>query len=1429
MGKNANEKMKYYNLTIPQENIWVMEQLNENTDINQIYGTLFINQKMDLEILKKAINRMIENNDALRIRVLEENTKPLQYIADYEYEDIPVYFVEDDADTTIDEIIHAVGLEHMNILNHKLYDFRIIACPNSVYLCVKMHHLIADAWSMAQLFVEHLGYFYEQVQTNKISEKKPSYLTYIEKNETYKKSEKYEKDKKFWEKYVKHLTCKNEFEIPKNKKSTRVEKSIETTLYNKIANFCKENNMTEYSFFLGILSTYFSKLFSNENLVLGTPFLNRKKADKELDMMGMFVATLPLHIKATPDSNFVELCKQITSTNMACFKHSSFPYHEIQKEYENFSGEHTNLYEIVFSYQMNNLEENFDNEIYKNTWYANHTQANPLFISYMNHFGEHQLCYDYMLAIFDEKEIDLLHERLVTVMKQVLKNSNVLLKDVSILSETDINLLKQFNDTGDFVSTTDTIVSRFEKIANKNKSKVALKYNDTKITYGELNRKANCVANSILKKKIKKGSAISIIFDKKPEMFISMLGIMKAGCYYVAILPEEEQSRAEFIVTNSESVLLITEKKYSTQISKSVLEEQVIFEDLLDNDFTAEPKINIKPTDLCYLIYTSGSTGVPKGVMMKHENVISLVNSVNLDEDLRFLPDDISISLLKYSFDASAIDIYTTLLNGGKLIVIPKEIELNPEKVVTLLEKEKVTRTFAVSKWLEQIQTILSAKNSVDLSHFRIFGTGGEVFKPENFKYIFEKCPNLGIYNAYGPTETTMFVTTHKLTKDNLLFNHSPIGKLIPAARGFVFGKNCTEPLPLHTKGELVIFEDDTSLKNIANGYFHLEDLSEKKFIKFRNPFTRKIVKGYRTGDLVKINHTLELEFLGREDDFVKISGGYLVSLNEVENKIQTILGDSFKTCVVSIPIRNTQHIILFVVRKNSGMNVKLEDIKNEINQKITFYMKPKKIIEIEKLPFTKNGKTDKKLLEQEAINSLNEKRELLTPTTKMEQKIYDIVKDVVNFDFSITDDFEDDLEIDSLNMTILYSKLGNYNISLQDLYTYPTVKDLAYMIKKECSSPDEISDESIQICNASNKMELETVLLTGATGFVGANFLKTLSCRESTKKIYCIVRQKLNLSSQERFEQIIHHYFDEETCQKIKSKTVVLNGDLRKENLGFDEKTYQRVFKEVQTIINTAANVKHFGKYSTLYQDNVETVNHLINICLKFNISLAHTSTLSINGYHNENVKEKFTENTLTIHQTFNKSPYLISKYEAEKRILKSIAEENLNAKIFRLGNIMPRIADGVFQVNFDQNGFLLVIHTLQKLQLITPEILEQKLYLTPVDECCNCIFEILNSDYCNTIYHIESDKKIKLSSIIDIFEERNIPFKHVTQEIFDKQLSNFYTVGAEHLYSALHLIETNYSNSITQEISSKLGFHWQPLKKDYLQNVVNIAMKIK
>lgn len=448
--------------------------------------------------------------------------------------------------------------------------------------------------------------------------------------------------------------------------------------------------------------------------------------------------------------------------------------------------------------------------------------------------------------------------------------------------------------------------------------------------------------------------------------------------------------------------------------------------------------------------------------MMKNENIISLINSMNMDVDLKYLKDDVAVSLLKHSFDASAIDIYSSLLNGGTLVLIPKEDEFNAKKVVETIRKNNVTRLFTVHKWIEQIQNVC-IENNIKLDKLRIIGTGAEVLNPKKFEKLLLNNPNLSIYNTYGPTEATMFMTKHKVTVEDIQKDYSTIGKLMPTTRAIILDKD-NKVLPINIQGELGIYQEENSAKNIAKGYLNQDKLSKEKFITLYNEISGSKCKCYKTGDIVKLNRNLELEFIGRKDDFVKVAGGYLVSLNEVEQRIKELLGENIEVSVMTSKIKNSNVLILFICKNEKSLNIKTDDIKNIIDENITFYMKPRHIIELDKIPRNKNGKIDRKELDQIANKYLKTRNKIISPQTTLEQIIYDKVKKIVKEDFSITDDFEDDLGLDSSNMTSLYISLGNDKMTIQDLYNYSTVKDLANMMNTEIVNKRENRKENIEV-----------------------------------------------------------------------------------------------------------------------------------------------------------------------------------------------------------------------------------------------------------------------------------------------------------------------------------------------------------------------------
>lgn len=1419
-------KKDVYELTNPQKNIWELEQVNEkNPSITHILSVMKLKGNLDVNILEDTLSKIIELNDSFHIKFSKKGNNLLQHFEnDISFKIEKIYLDTDDITSVIDKY------KKVKITLDNLFRFAIVSTPNFTFVVYKSHHIIADAWGMTQV-AEQIKDIYTKLSSGNDLEITPktSYYSLIEREQNYLKSQKFDIDMNFWDNYVDNLSCSKLFHNSNffDKQANRFEQVIDDVIFDKISDYCKRYKITEYAFFLGILSVYFYKIYNSNKIIFGTPFLNRQKRFKELDCTGMFISTLPLLVDVSFNDTFSDLCRAISASNLSLYKHSNFPYHKIQEMYSKKNGDNSSLYEIGFSYQINQLENQTNNQdMGECKWLFLDEQNNPITIhlSSLNH--DKWIYYDYLLSCFDEDQIKRMNNIIFHLIDEVLSGKENIVS-LNVLSSYDVNMLEQFNNTGnvDFADTVnrDTVISIFEKMVDLYPNNTAIICGNESISYKDLNSKINNIAKKLLSFGVSKNTPVALFFDKSIDMIASMFAVLKSGGCYVPILPDEDRARIEYILKDCTPLCVLTHKGYDEKLSTAF---PIINVDEIDfSDFVNNLKVEICSEDIAYIIYTSGSTGNPKGTMVSHKNICNLRYSIEHDPLLKPSCEDVSISLLKYSFDASGIDIYTSLLFGGILLLVQKEDELNPEKVIRLMEKHHVTRSFLIPKWIEHI-SIQDKLLNADLSHLRILGTGGETLKPYILQNLLEKYSNLKVLNLYGPTEATMFTTCKDVRVYEMTHNYTSIGSPIFGARLAIVNKY-GEFMPIGVEGELVIYEDDTSIKNIASGYLNLPEQTKKKFIKVYNPLLNKTVKAYETGDIAKINKNLEIEFVGRDDDVVKVNGGYLVALNEVESRIQSLLGNHFEVFPVAVPYRNTKAIVLFLVQKEGSIS--LYNIKNFINNNISFYMRPKKIIELKDFPRNSSGKINRKELQNVAIEFLEKsKNNIISPSTKTEFLLFNYIKDLIGTDdFSITDDFIDDLGIDSLSLTAIYTYLEDYNITIQDIYNNPNIKDLAYYIDNHTSTqmlPDLSNIENIKILNNVKHFDLSCVLITGVTGFLGIHLLRDLLLDENVKKIYSIIRNKINADGKSRLQKMFSYYFpnDSHLVDLAKQKIEILNGDITSFELGLDKEIYKMLQNRVTTVINSAANVKHFVKPHQIRKDNVQSVQNLIDFCGS-DISLAHISTLSIAGFKGEDTQDVvFDENTLYINQKFNHNPYLISKFEAEKEILQATDVNKLNAIIFRLGNIMPRFTDGVFQQNKSQNVFMASLKAIVDTKMVAKDFLDIELEFSPVDECSKFIMALLKNNSKQSIYHILSNKEISISNLISLLKILNC-------DILDVKLDTFLTELNKHSdeYTREYILNNNlnkYSLDITLEFLKDLNLYWSSVDISYLQKILNI-----
>ena len=1414
------EKEINYNLTTPQKTIWNTRNTFLNNPITNISGTCIINQKVDFELLEKAINKAIKENDALRIKIRIVNNEPKQYVE--EYKQIKVELIKTDK-INFEHILNekqSKPLDIEDMVRFTMYEFE----DGTGSVNIIINHLLSDAWS-ATLICSQVAENYDELLNKDVIEKNnyPSYIDFIKEEEEYINSEKYLKDKEFWEEYLNEIP--EEVASLKQKENTdildtkaeRKEVGLDRDYSIKIKKFCQENKISPYVFFLGVYSIYLSKITSQNNLIINTPILNRKNI-KEKQTVGMFVNSLPLKINLQESEAALNLFKEIAKDSLMIFRHQRYSYFEILKYLRSKDNNNLQIYDNVFSYQNATSKPTKNNLPYTSKWYfnGNITETLNIHVSDLDSTDSFNVYYDYKVSQLSEKDILNINERLIKISNQILNNKNIKLRDVSILSDKDIEDIKVLNNTGIIEQSNENINTIIETICKKYSDNIAIKCGDNKISYKKFFERINSLAALLRNRGVRENTPVAIMLDKSIEMIIAMFSIIRAGGYYIPILPEENQNRINYILSDSKPIGVITQKQYYNKIKNN----KIIDINEENADFSIINQIN-KPDDILYMIYTSGSTGNPKGTQIMHKNVCGLNNSMRSDELLRPTSEDVSMSLLKYSFDASGIDIYSSLLNGGTLLLINKENELNPQMVVKIMQEEKVTRSFLIPKWVEQI-ALEDERQGANLENLKILGTGGESLKPNNVKNLYNKYSNLKIINLYGPTETTMFTSYKVQGRNEFKNNNTTIGKPIKFSRCLLLNdNNCI--LPINSKGELVIYEDEKSIHNIANGYLNLNEITSEKFINVLNPITNKMVKAYKTGDIVRINNNFEIEYIGRKDDMVKINGSYLIAINEVENTILKLINAKYKIAVAPIPYNNTKILIGFVENVSENEVLGMEKF---INKNITFYMRPQKIIAISEFPRNYSGKIDRKKLKEIAIETVNNfKKEIVLPKTQTEQIIYNIIKKHTNVEnISIKDDYLNDLGIDSLSLASIYTDLAFYKISLQDLYTYSTIESLAKFITTGKEMKYKYNIKNLPIKNEVKSFDLRNILLTGVTGFLGIHILKELLLNNKVEKIYCIIRNKEFKTGKERLEERINYYYgkDDLLNKMIEQKVEVINGNITKKKLDLDDNLYSVLKEKITTVINSAANVRHYCKIDELLNDNLNSVKNLIDFCGN-NISLAHISTLSIAGFKNDKtIKKVFDENTFYLKQDFNNNPYLISKCLAEQEILKF---KKLNCKIFRVGNIMPRYSDGKFQLNDNQNAFMNAIKNVINIKKIPDEIMDTKVEFSPVDECALSIMKLIESNNKNKIYHIVNNKELTIKELFLMFNKLNCSVNVVPINDFMNEIDKQDQIGNQYIKE--YIIQNNindYSSNNTVEILNELNFEWSDINLNYIKNILKL-----
>lgn len=1056
MKNNKAKIVNIYKLTSMQQGMLFHSIKDSDSGVYTEQTILDIKGKLDIELFEKTFNYLIEKHEIFRTAfIYNKLEEPKQVVLSERKINVEVFelktFTEDQAERKFQEILHKDKVKGFDIEKDTLLRLNILVLSDDRYKIIwSFHHMIMDGWCISLLLKDITNIYGQLIRGEKVElGESYSYGNYIK----WMQKQNIDESLNFWKSYLDGIE-KSTVLLEANSKSddyvyAEYNVDLDKTYIEKVKSLSKRYDVTENTIFQTIWGVLLQKYNNSNDSVFGTVVSGRGvRVDNVEDMIGLFINTLPVRVSGKDDLSFIDLAKDVQNKFNNARNYEYTPLTSIQKVVE----EQTELINSLFVYEnypMNTILKELKN---KNELgfviddVKSVEQTSYGFNIIINPNKDIPVEFKYNSAIYSKEDILVIEDSLKKIMEQVTNNEEILVKDIDVVSEDMIKRIDSYMDfeTSDFNKDV-TISSVFEDVVENFAQNIAVSYKGESITYRELNERANKIARKLRELNVERNEIVGILLDKSIELPVSILGILKAGGAYMPIDINYPEDRKQYMIDDSNVRIIISEEEFIKEVNFN--KETVICSQTIKNieDGSNIENIN-KQDDMAYIIYTSGSTGKPKGTMIEHKNVIRLL--FNSDFMFNFDEKDVWTLAHSFCFDFSVWEMYGALLRGGKLVILPSEVTMDPEKFVLLLESEKVTVLNQTPLSFYGIIDEVVKTNNKNLNlKYVIFG--GEALAPRKLKPWREIYKNTHLINMYGITETTVHVTFKEILEKDIDKEVSNIGGPIPTLSIYILDKN-HKRLPFNVPGEICV-----SGYGVCRGYLNREDLTKEKFID--NPFKRNS-KLYCSGDLGRVLPNGELEYMGRIDNQIKIRG-FRVEIGEIEAKLRG--NENIKDAVVLPKVENGATSLYAYIIFNNKVNI--SEIRKGLSEELPYYMIPSYYVEIDKIPYTSNHKVDRKKLL--AIDTVIESNAVFEKALDSREKIMiEVWKSVLSKENISRNDNFFELGGDSIKAIQIISRLKKFNLNLdvKNVMQYPVLHELCSFVTEDKSfiSQKEVTGE---------------------------------------------------------------------------------------------------------------------------------------------------------------------------------------------------------------------------------------------------------------------------------------------------------------------------------------------------------------------------------
>ena len=1258
-------------LTSPQMSIWLDQALHPDQPTYNIGGYTLIEEPIQIDVFKKALQTAVNGTEGIRYHFSTTEGQPVQTLGTCPEVALPVIAFDGNESEAI-KWMQTRFLVSFDIETAPLFEYALLKIHDSRYLWFqKYHHLIADGHTVAtlSLITSRLYTAYCAGFQPDVPELIP-YREYIAQDQAYLSSEQYQLDEAYWAHRLPEMPkpsiTRSRSKVGASQPPVRLESEIPAEVWQRLHRFAKQNGSSGFKVMLAALYVYCTKTTDEVDHSFGVALANRSR--RNFKCMGMFSKAMPFRISSSRDLRLNELITTINQSFAEDLKHQRFPPEHIGRRLNILGTQQSQLYDITLNYMKFRDEIRF-NECASVYHGLSHALTSDLSIISVQGGGSRdmlKLYYDYDPRAFSAEEIYLFRDRFEYILTILPDYQDQLIGDIPVIPRAERKRLAHWNDTAESFPAS-CFHELFEARVQQSPESIALQatasdHRHEILDYASLNAKANRLAHFLIASGVGPGVQVGVALDRSPHLVAALLAVMKAGGTYVPLDPDYPRDRIRYMLDDADCSVLLSLSYLGFDDERVINLDQV--QDELEGFSFLNPANEHRLAPLsnehaAYIIYTSGSTGKPKGVVISHRSLVNFLTSICRRPGLDC--QDGMLAITTICFDIAALELYLPLLCGARVVLATREDALDGFRLQELLERENITAMQATpATW--QILRRSGWTGNARLNAF----SGGEALSPDLADWLVQRTGSL--WNLYGPTETTIWSTVSRLDAGEPV----TIGRPIANTRVYVLDKELN-PLPIGVPGELFIGGE-----GVAIGYHNRSELTRERFI--NNPLDPLgETRLYRTGDLVRWLPDGNLDCLGRLDHQVKIRG-YRIETGEIEAELAA--HDGVQSCVVAaIGEREEKKLIAWYVP--SGKKIDHTALRNRLTKSLPVYMIPSTFISLEQMPTTPNGKLDRARLPLPEQSVRTETH--IEARTPLEAQLCRLWAKVLGRDMvGVHDNFFDlgghSLQAVSLSFDI--SEALNRTVPVGMLMTHPTVAALALALEDEEPAQaidfnrDALLPENIQPHQHAFDIDQEarSILLTGATGYLGAYLLYEL-LQQTRADIYCLARAASSHIAYQRIRANLETYglWDDGFTARIHA----VRGDLSKPLLGLDSYRFYFLAARIDRIYHNGALVNFIYPYSQLKQANVDGTREIIRLACRAKTTPIHfISTFSV--FPSPKERQVVPETQPPEHCEILETGYSQSKWVAEK-MLTEARKRGVPVTIYRPGRITGHSRTGM------------------------------------------------------------------------------------------------------------------------------------------------------